>query len=110
MIEKVVYDYLNQSLEAPVYMEVPEEMPEKFVVLEKTGSGRDNRIDNATFAIQSYAKTLYETAMLNNQVKDAMDAMADTEDVSSCRLNSDYNFPDTVRKRPRYQAVYDIRF
>lgn len=110
MIEKAVYDYLKTALSTPVYMEVPEEMPEKFVVLEKTGSGRNDRIDDATFAIQSYAGSLYETALLNDRVKAAMDAMADTEDVSSAKLNTDYNFPDTVRKRNRYQAVYDIRF
>lgn len=34
---------------------------------------------------------------------------ADTlPEVVSCDLVTDYNFPDTTRKRPRYQAVFSI--
>lgn len=110
MIEKTVLDYLAKSLDVPIVMEVPEKLSGKFVKIEKTGSNTEDYINRATLAIQSYAPTLYEAAELNEAVKDALDVMAETEDISRAKLNSDYNFTDTARKLHRYQAVYDFTF
>lgn len=115
MIEKTVLDYLTTCFTGtggtiPVYMEMPVEMPATFILVEKTGSGRDNHINRATFALQSYAPSLYEAATLNETVKAFMDAMPDSCDVFRSKLNSDYNFTDTSLKRYRYQAVYDLTY
>lgn len=108
MVEEMILDYLSGVLEVPVYMEVPENRPESFVVAEKTGSSRGNRVNHAMVVVQSYAGTLYGAARLNEQVKEAMDGLASLPQVGSARLNSDYNFTDTATKGYRYQAVYDV--
>ena len=108
MIEKIVYDYLSEALTVPVRLEVPENPPERFVLLEKTGSGVENHIYSATIAVQSWAETLFDAAALNEQVKEAMDGIARLPEVCRCQLNSDYNFTDTATKRYRYQAVFDL--
>lgn len=108
MIEETVLNHLADQLDAPVYMEVPEAPPNTFVLVEKTGSGRKNRISSAVLAVQSYGPTLYEAAALNEKVKAAMDALPELDEVCAARLNSDYNYTDTQSKRYRYQAVYDI--
>ena len=108
MIEKSIFDYLTTALSVPVYMELPKSKPTKCVVIEKTGSGRSNHINTATFAVQSYAPTLYEAAELNETAKAAMDSAVTLADVAASRLNSDYNYTDTTTKEYRYQAVYDI--
>ena len=108
MIEKIVLDYLNDALNVPVYMEMPENKPDRFVLIEKTGSSRENHIDFATITIQSYAESLYYAATLNEDVKQAMDDIIALDTVSSAELNSDYNFTDTETKKYRYQAVYDL--
>ena len=108
MIEKTILDYLSEGLAVPVYLELPPEPPARCVVLEKTGSGKSNFIYSATVAIQSYAESLFLAASLNEEVKALMDNAAVLTDVTSARLNSDYNFTDTATKRYRYQAVYDI--
>lgn len=110
MIETILIDYLTEALNVPVYMEVPENAPENFVVLEKTGSSRSNHIEAATVAVQSYAPSLYGAAQLNQQVKDAMEAAIALDDMGRVSLNTDYNFTDTTTKRYRYQAVFDIIF
>jgi hypothetical protein len=110
MIELIVLNYLKNALGTPVYLEIPENAPEQFVLLDKTGSSRSNRIESATFAIQSYAESMYKAAQLNDRVKAAMDAMPYTEDVGRAQLNSDYNYTDTTSKRYRYQAVYDLTY
>ncbi|MCD7838131.1 MAG: hypothetical protein LUG65_04390 [Clostridiales bacterium] len=109
MIEKIVLDYLAGTLDVPVYLEIPENPPDSFVLLEKTGGGCTNRIYSATLALQSYAATMYEAATLNEAVKAAMDALAELDEVCASRPNSDYNYTDTASKRYRYQAVYDVK-
>lgn len=108
MIEKIILDFLSENLPIPVYMELPADLPEAFVHLEKTGSGRRNRIYTATVAVRSYGKTLFNAAEINEMVKAVMDTLINLDDVSRVDLNTDYPFDDTTRKRHRYQAVFDI--
>lgn len=110
MIEEIVLNHLIDVLEVPVYMEVPENVPLSFVVIEKTGTSRSNWIDSATFALQSYSETLYEAALLNEKVKAAMDRLVESPTVFKSALNSDYNFTDPDTKRYRYQAIYNLVF
>lgn len=109
MIETLVIEFLTALLDVPAFAEVPPAPPDTFVVVDKTGSGRENFILSATFAVQSYAPTKYAAAALNERVKAAMDRLVERDEVISSRLNSDYPYPDTAQKRCRYQAVYDVR-
>ena len=109
MIEQIVIAFLDDLLDVPVYGEVPSAPPDTFVVVDKTGSGRENFILSATFAVQSYAPTKYAAAALNEQAKEAMDRLIELDEIISSRLNSDYPFPDTSTKQYRYQAVYDLQ-
>lgn len=110
MIEKIIYDYMNAEMSVPCYMEEPEVTPEKYVVIEKTGSSRYKQIESATITFQSFAPSLYEAAELNEAVKAALLASTESEHISSATLNSDYNYTDTTTKRYRYQAVFDVVF
>ena len=107
MIEKLILDFLNQEI--PAFMEMPEKYPAApFVLVEKTGGGKENHICRATIAVQSYGSTLYEAAQTNERVKARMEHMTKLDEIAKVRLNSDYNFTDRALKRYRYQAVFDI--
>lgn len=108
MIEKIVRDYLAEKLEAPVFVEEPERQVSRYVLIEKTGSGKTNFIYSATLAIQSYAETMFEAAQLNERIKEAMDGIISLNEICSAALNSDYNYTNTESKKYRYQAVYDL--
>lgn len=108
MIEKVILDYLNRELDVPVYMEVPRHAPLKYVVIEKTGSSKQDFILTTMMTFKSYAPTMYLAADLNESVKAAMDNAAVLPEISKSQLNSDYNYTNTQTKSYRYQAVYDI--
>lgn len=107
MIEEVVLKYLNETLDVRVSLEKDKTI-DSFVFIERTAGGRDNFINRATFAIQSYGKTKYEAAKLNEQVKKAMDQIIILDKISKSKLNNDYEFTDTTKKQYRYQAVYDL--
>lgn len=108
MIETIVLDYLKKRLGVPVYMERPAQKPERYVLLEKTGGSERNHIERATLALQSCAESLYQAAVLNTLLKEAMREIITLPQVSRAELNSDYNFTDTTKKEYRYQAVYDL--
>lgn len=109
MIEKTIIDYFNAQSGLPkAYMMRPEKAPKRYVLIEKTGSRKRNHVTTSTFAFQSYGPTLLEAATLNEQVKEAVEAMIELDDIASIRLNSDYNFTNTADKQPRYQAVFNI--
>lgn len=108
MIEKILQDYLTDTLSVPVRMEIPPNRPDSFIVLEKTGSGMENHIFTATVIVQSYAKTLYAAAVLNEEVKGALLYGNVPSQICKVKLNSDYNYTDPDLGNYRYQAVYDI--
>lgn len=108
MIEKIVLDHLSGSLAC--YMEFPADPPAEFVIIERTGSGMSNQIMTATFAFQSYGESLLKACELNEKVKDAVFSLMALSKIGSVRLVSDYNYPDTVRKEYRYQAIFQIKY
>lgn len=108
MIEKTILEWLRSG-GLTAYAEIPAGGgTAPFVVVEKTGGGAENRLRKATVAIQNYADSLALAAALNETVIDRMDGIAALPGIASCRLNSDYNYTDTAKKRYRYQAVFDI--
>lgn len=110
MIEATLISYLSgkTAAGANVFAEEPKQKPDTYIVIEKTGSSTENRIETATVAIKSFASTMLDAATLNERVKVIMDNAPELDDVSSCRLNSDYNFTDPTSKQYRYQAVFQI--
>lgn len=112
MIETTILDYLSARAGVPCHMEVPKTAPDSFVILDKTGGTKDNLLSRATVAIQSYAASLYEAAVLNDHIVKYMEELPENAvNVTKVGINSGgYNFPDTDSKRYRYQAVFDIYY
>lgn len=121
MIESTLITYLlnRTSAGTDVYAERPMTIPSLFLVVEKTGSRRDNQITTSTFAIQSISDSLQGGSMLqaitlNEEVKDAIlgsrddYGLVEIDDIVSVDLNSDYNFTDTETSEYRYQAIFTI--
>ncbi|HHX62531.1 MAG TPA: hypothetical protein GX707_17735 [Epulopiscium sp.] len=111
MIEIIILKHLKTKLSVPVRLEKPEPLPTngEYVLFEKTGSNGINKTGGSTFAFQSYAKSMYEAAALNEQTKEAVDSLIELNEIVSVKLNTDYNFTDTSTKQYRYQALYDIK-
>lgn len=110
MIEIIVLNHLKSKISEPVELEKPSAQTGSYVVFEKTSSGKSNHLPSATFAFQSYGKSLYEAAALNEKVKNAVESLIELDEIRGVTLNSDYNFTDLSTKEYRYQAVYDIRY
>lgn len=108
MIEKTILDYLTGALDVPVLMERRPDAPKSYVLIEKIGSSTENYIETATLAIRSFAESMYGAALLNVQVKKAMENSIMLPDISRCKCSNDYNYTDTEKKKYCYRAAFDI--
>lgn len=107
MIEQIIREHIGTLVSA--YMEVPEQITDReYVVIEKTGGRSTEGLRTATIAVQSYAPSLYDAAVLNERVVELMGDIVGKKNIFSCTLNSNYNFTDTKTKRYRYQAIFDL--
>ena len=110
MIEITVRDFLAEKLPVPVYMEFPSNPSNRFVVLRKGGSGREDWLKSAMFVADSYGESLLEAAKLNELVIAAMDDLTDLPEISASKPAGDYPAFDEINKRYRYQAVCNITY
>ena len=108
MFEIAIKEFLDGHLSVPAFLERQDEMPDSYVLFEKTSGGKRNQLPSSTFAFQSYGKSMYEAAKLNEELKETVEDMITLNEVSGIKLNSDYNYTDTTTKEYRYQAVFDI--
>ena len=107
-IEAFIIEYLAGALDVSVSGDVPASPPDQFVTVERTGGGSRDKLSSATIAVQSWAMSRADAADLNELVISAMTAMEAEPKISRCALDTSYNYTDVSRKRPRYQAVFDI--
>ena len=110
MIELVIKNYLDGHLDAPSFFEHQNGLKGKYVLVEKLSGRKKNMLNSSVFAFQSYADSPFESAQLNEQVKEVVEAMIELPEITGIQLNSDYNFTDTQTKKYRYQAVFDINY
>ena len=110
MIELVIKNYLDGHLDVPSFFEHQNGLEGKYVLVEKLSGGKRNTLKSSVFAFQSHADSLFESAQLNEQVKEVIEAMVELPEITGIQLNSDYNFTDTETKKYRYQAVFDINY
>lgn len=117
MIEQIIYEYLKDHLEYPVFAEMPaipseefNKLPERFVTFERVGGSEPEHIMYAGIAVQSYGSSIYECAELDLVVRNVMSGLIELNNISSCRLSSSYNHTDTRTNRHRYQSTFDIYY
>lgn len=110
IIEELICDYLTDTLDVRAYPEKPENFSGKIIFVEKTDSREKNMISKATIAVQSYADSMYESAKLNEDVKEAMTEIIRLDDIAGISFKSDNNDTDEEIKRYRFKSVFEITF
>jgi len=110
MIEKIILDYLTAQLTVPVYMEIPSNRPNKFIVLRKLGGGLTNGVKAATIAVETYANSLYDSALLNEIVKEKLLDAISLDTVTSSNLGGESSNIDTATKSYRYESIFNFYY
>ena len=108
LIEAKVIAHLETETSISAYAEVPELNKGSFFVVERIGARSVNHVNTITIAVQSYADTLLDAAVLSTIARVSMENLIRDPDIASVKFNTDYNFTDTTTKRYRYQALFEI--
>lgn len=109
MIEEAILNYISTKLNPiQVCMEEPESKPEKYVLISYQGTGEDNHIYTGMVTAKSYANSMYEASLLNEQVKEVLASLIKINEITSSKLNASYPFNESTTKRYRYQCVFNI--
>lgn len=108
LIEQTVLEYLQDELDIDdVYLEIPNPIPEKFVVLHVIDRGKSNQINEVTIEFMSYAPSKYEAAVLDEQVRMAMENIIELDNIA-CHFGGGNDNPDTTLKIPRYRCYFNL--
>ena len=112
LLEAIVISHLSTKLNSTaVYAERPKTPPAKYWIVEKTAADEENRLLQATVAVQSISSaSLLEAAQMSHDAEQAMRSLIEVDGIGSSKLNSAYNFTDPETKEYRYQAVFDIYY
>ena len=105
MIETVLRDYAAAALQVPVFLEIPAAPPTRFVVLKRSGAGRERFLANGNLIADSCAESLFEGASLNEKVKTVSESLDTLEEVGLVTVSAEYAVVDTAHKRSPYQAL-----
>lgn len=109
LIEQTVLEYLQSALDMDdVYLEIPDEIPDQFVVFRVIERGKENQINKVTIEFMSYADTKYEAATLDALVREAM------EDISTLDMSVHFgggnDTADTALHLPRYRSYFSLYY
>ena len=86
-------------------MELPDKLLDEMYIVQKTSDQEANHIGHATIAVQSYGKSKFDAAQLDEAMRGYMDLIIGETNISGLTLNAKgIDFPDTVNKRYRYQS------
>lgn len=110
MIEITVLQHLESVLDVPIFMEIPANRPDEFIVVTKTGGGEDNHIRSAMIVLDCFSTSMLNAGQLCEDAIAAMGTLIADNDVSACTLNSSYNDTDTASKEYAYGALFDIYY
>lgn len=100
---------LEGACGVPAYVNVPESRPETFVVVQREGGHRENRLlDRAGVRIYCYAPTEQKTWELSDAVADAMQDLAFSDGYASVEQTIMYSDPDPDARCPRWYLGYTI--
>lgn len=104
-IEEELVSWLPGEVGVPCLGEVPEDPPDEFLTVERTGGGCSPGIDRPEVAVQAWARTKARAGQLALAARDALALRGATvPGVRSCTVNSGpYPFPDQDQRRSRYQ-------
>lgn len=111
MIEVTIKNAIETYTGISAYMEIPQEHPDTFAIIERVGGSQDEHISSAMISVQIYAPTMGYAAQSCDVITQALlyEGINDPV-ISAISLNAKYNATDTDTKKYRYQAIFDIAY
>lgn len=100
-VEEVVARRLCAAVGLPAYLDVPEDAPEEFLVVEQTGGG-GTFLDAVRLDVDCWAKTRKRAKAASALVRAAVPDLDEEPNVFNPRVENVYRMNDPDTGRPRY--------
>ena len=102
--------WLSSATGVGVYAAPPEERPDEFITIERTGGGAERGRDLPSLAVQAWAPTEAEAYALALEVRDLFiwNATMEVASISGSEVGDIYLFPDGESRTSRYQVDVDL--
>lgn len=110
LIESVVLKYLNDNLDIPVYVDMPDRLPEKFVIFTIVDRGRRNFINHVTIEFHSYADKKLDAAEIDEKVRMLMEDIIFLPEVAASRLGGGNDLNDPQINKYRYRCYFNLTY
>lgn len=111
-IEAILCDYLAKKTGIPTYVEVPANMPDRFITVERTGGGdtRTSISENPTVVIDYWGRSRADAHDMCDVGDTAVIAMRSrVKGVSNVKpLTACVHYPDVLSGRERYESTHSF--
>lgn len=105
---KLVEFFSNLEPEVTAYVSVPNPRPERFYTVERTGGASDRFIDWPQIAVQAWAGSRSQAAVMASRARMAALKLRKEPWCASVVLGGLYDFPDPDSRQARYQFTLEI--
>lgn len=109
--QKIVIDYLTDTMTVPVYAEVPNPADAEFIVVTVTGGDYDEytRQQDVAFEIFAFSDTKYKASLLGYNALDKIRLIADDRyEVTQATYGIPYDATDNT-KQIKYKFICDLK-
>ena len=111
MIEITILEHLKYALNTDrVFLEMPKDTSGSFVVFTVKDRTKTNQLEAVTIEVCSYAESKYASALLDQNVREAMEDADSLEDIMAAVFSNGNDSPDTSLKKYRYRSYFNITF
>lgn len=108
IIEKIVLDYLTETLSAPVVIETPTADLTEYVIFRLYDSGKENHINSATIEFECYSDSKYNAATLDEKLREAMENIVVLNEISASKFGGGSDENDSELNRYRYRSFFNL--
>ena len=110
LIEPIVLNYLKANMDVPIYPDMPDNLPHKFVLFTIVDRGRKNFIDQVTIEFHSYAETKLDAAEIDERVRMLMEDIIFLPEIAASRLGGGNDLNDPQIDRYRYRCYFNLTY
>lgn len=110
MVDVEILNRLKALLSLNVYMEVPDDAPEEFYVIQFVKGECRHGLAEMSIIAQSYGNTMYRACDMNKDMEAALESLITEDYIRDISRNGSYPYNKTDIKQYRYQCLFDVSY
>jgi len=110
MVDVDILNKLKTLLSLNVYMEVPDDAPEEFYVIQFVKGECRHGLAEMSIIVQSYGNTMYRACTMSKDMEDALESLISEDYIRDISRNGSYPYNKPDIKQYRWQCLFDVSY